>query len=60
MRNIEHLVGGSAWSGKSEQTAVVFNPALGKPIAKVRLATEADINHVIEVEIGRASCRERV
>ena len=49
MRNIEHLVGGSAWSGKSEQTAVVFNPALGKPIAKVRLATEADINHVIEV-----------
>ena len=49
MRNIEHLIAGSTWSGGSERTADVFNPALGKPIAKVRLADESDINHVVEV-----------
>ncbi|RCW63191.1 CoA-acylating methylmalonate-semialdehyde dehydrogenase [Pseudorhodoferax soli] len=49
MKLIEHLVAGKAWRGKSERTADIINPALGKSIGKVRLATKEDVDAVLEV-----------
>ena len=49
MRAIEHFVAGSSWQGQSTRTTDVYNPALGRPIAKVRLASAADVAHVVEL-----------
>ena len=49
MKVIDHLVSGKSWSGNSERTIDVINPALGSAIGKVRLATKEDVAHVVEV-----------
>ena len=48
MKVIEHLVAGRSWRGRSERTADVVNPALGKAIGQVRLATKEDVAHVVD------------
>lgn len=49
MKIIDHLVAGRSWQGDSTRMSDVFNPALGVPIAKVRLATKSDVNQVIQI-----------
>ena len=47
MHTIDHLVAGKIWQGRSTRTAEVFNPATGKAIAAVRLATAEDVDEVV-------------
>jgi malonate-semialdehyde dehydrogenase (acetylating)/methylmalonate-semialdehyde dehydrogenase len=49
MNVLNHSVAGRSWQGDSTRTADIVNPALGKPSAKVRLASAADVAHVVEV-----------
>jgi malonate-semialdehyde dehydrogenase (acetylating)/methylmalonate-semialdehyde dehydrogenase len=49
MNVLNHFVAGRSWQGDSTRTADIVNPALGKPSAKVRLASAADVAHVVEV-----------
>jgi malonate-semialdehyde dehydrogenase (acetylating)/methylmalonate-semialdehyde dehydrogenase len=44
---IDHWVDGAAWSGASERTAPVYNPALGIVQREVRLASTADVDAVV-------------
>ncbi|MFV0298043.1 MAG: CoA-acylating methylmalonate-semialdehyde dehydrogenase [Hyphomicrobiaceae bacterium] len=49
MAVLDHLVSGQRWQGGSARTADVFNPATGKVISKVRLASAADIDEVVRI-----------
>src|SRR5690242_10644748 len=49
MKTIDHYVAGRSWKGDSSRTADVMNPALGKPIGQVRLASAADVAQAVEV-----------
>ena len=46
---VEHVVGGKEFSGASERTAPVFDPALGVPTKQVRLASTADMDAAVQV-----------
>ena len=48
MKTIEHFVGGKSFSGDSERTGKVFNPATGDQSSEVKLASLKDVNHAIE------------
>ena len=52
MRVIDHLVAGRAWQGRSERMTEVMNPALGRPIAKLRLASAGDVAAVVDSRPG--------
>ena len=52
---IEHWVDGRSWSGSSTRTAPVFDPATGAVAAEVRLASAADVDHVVAVARARPS-----
>ena len=49
MNMINHLVAGKSWQGESSRTSNVFNPATGKPIAELRLASTKDVDEVVKV-----------
>jgi malonate-semialdehyde dehydrogenase (acetylating) / methylmalonate-semialdehyde dehydrogenase len=46
---IDHFVGGASFVGASKRTAPVYDPALGVATKEVRLATEADVAHAVDV-----------
>ncbi|WP_426323804.1 CoA-acylating methylmalonate-semialdehyde dehydrogenase [Microbacterium sp. E-13] len=46
---LDHWVGGAPWSGASERTGQVFNPALGKIQKEVRFASRADVGEAVDV-----------
>jgi malonate-semialdehyde dehydrogenase (acetylating)/methylmalonate-semialdehyde dehydrogenase len=48
MHTIGHFVGGRAVTAAGGRTQDVFNPALGQPVAKVALASAAEVAAVIE------------
>ena len=45
---LEHWVRGGAWSGESERTGQVFNPALGTVQKHVRFASKADVAAAVD------------
>ncbi len=47
MRTIEHWVGGKPHEGVSDRFAPVWNPASGEQQARVRLATQADVEAAV-------------
>ena len=47
MRTIGHFIDGVETSGNSAEFQDVFNPATGEPIARVALATEADLEAAV-------------
>jgi malonate-semialdehyde dehydrogenase (acetylating)/methylmalonate-semialdehyde dehydrogenase len=47
MRMVQHFVSGTTWSGGSNKQGDIYNPATGKVIAKVALASAADVDHVV-------------
>src|SRR5690606_11038759 len=49
---LDHWVGGSAWTGESERTGPVFNPAQGRVQKEVRLASSADVDAAVAVAPG--------
>ena len=49
IKNITHHIGGKAWSGKSERSGDVYNPATGKITGKVDFATSEVIDYAIDV-----------
>ena len=49
---LDHWVGGSAWTGESERTGPVFNPAQGRVQKEVRLASTADVDAAVAVASG--------
>ena len=51
MQVIDNLVNGQRWTGASTRFSDVLNPALGRPIAQVRLASVADVDSVVRVAL---------
>lgn len=49
MKKITHLVNGTAWSGDSQKTVSIENPATGKTVAQLALASKSDVDHVVDV-----------
>ena len=49
MKKITHLVNGIAWSGDSQKTVAVENPATGKAVAELTLASKVDVDHVVDI-----------
>ncbi|WP_312410254.1 CoA-acylating methylmalonate-semialdehyde dehydrogenase [Shinella sp.] len=49
MNTVQHFVDGKIWAGNSGRSADVFNPALGTAMAKVALASAADVADVIAI-----------
>ncbi|MCC3765791.1 CoA-acylating methylmalonate-semialdehyde dehydrogenase [Glycomyces sp. TRM65418] len=47
MTTIEHWIGGKPAAGESERFAPVWNPATGEEQARVRLATESDVDAAV-------------
>ncbi len=47
MKLIEHFVNGKTFSGVSNRTGKVFNPATGEKSAEVKLASKKDIDHAV-------------
>jgi malonate-semialdehyde dehydrogenase (acetylating)/methylmalonate-semialdehyde dehydrogenase len=45
---IRHWVGNEPWEGTGERAGDVFNPATGETIARVRFASRADVDRVVE------------
>lgn len=48
MKTIGHFLSNSPWSGTSDRTSDIFNPATGAVTGKVTLATTADVDKVVE------------
>src|ERR687897_3271154 len=48
MRDIGHFIGGKAVRGTSGRTADVYQPMTGEVIAKVALASKADVRRAVE------------
>jgi malonate-semialdehyde dehydrogenase (acetylating)/methylmalonate-semialdehyde dehydrogenase len=65
-KRITHHIGGSYWTGTSERTSDVFNPATGKVTAKVDLASAATVDYAVniaskaQIEWRHASLAKRV
>ncbi len=49
MKLIEHYVGGKIFSGKSDRTGKVFNPATGEQSSKVKLASKDDLDESVKI-----------
>lgn len=49
MQIIDHLVAGAIWQGQSQRTADIFNPATGKAVGQVRMASKEDVDHIVNV-----------
>ena len=49
MELIEHYVGGKKFSGESNRTGKVFNPATGEQSAEVKLASKSDLNEAVKI-----------
>ena len=49
MRTIQHFVGGKVFSGNSNRTGKVFNPATGEQSAEVKLASTKDVNDAVSI-----------
>ena len=49
MREIGHFIGGRHTPGGSGRFGDVFNPALGEVVAKVALASTAEVDHAVEI-----------
>ena len=45
---VEHVVGGKSYSGTSDRTAPVFDPALGVATKQVRLASAEDVDAAVQ------------
>jgi len=50
-KTIDHLVAGKAWQGGSTRFADVFNPATGQVTGKLRLASAADVDAVVQTAL---------
>ena len=48
MRNIGHFIGGKEVAGTSGRTADVYQPMTGEVIAKVALASKAELRAAVE------------
>jgi malonate-semialdehyde dehydrogenase (acetylating)/methylmalonate-semialdehyde dehydrogenase len=48
MKTVQHWIGGSATSGASTRTALVWNPATGEQQSEVLLAEPADVEHAVD------------
>jgi malonate-semialdehyde dehydrogenase (acetylating)/methylmalonate-semialdehyde dehydrogenase len=51
---IGHYIGGKHTPGSSERTAPVFNPATGREVARVAMASAADVRHAVRAALGAA------
>ena len=51
---VEHWVAGGPWSGQSDRTGEVYNPALGTVQREVRFATVDDVAHAVSVASAAA------
>jgi len=49
IRAISHHIGGEYWSGQSDRTGDVYNPATGKITGKVDFASVSVIDHAVDV-----------
>ena len=49
MKLIEHFVNGKLFSGSSDRTGKVFNPATGEQESEVKLASKSDLDHAVEI-----------
>ena len=49
MSNVGHFLSNKSWPGGSERIGDVYNPATGAIIAKVMLASKADVDAVVDV-----------
>ncbi len=49
MKIIDHFVEGKNYSGNSERTSIIYNPATGEATAKVKLGSTKDLNSAVEV-----------
>ena len=47
MRNTQHFVDGASWSGSSNRTGDIYNPATGEVTGQLSLASKADVDHAI-------------
>jgi malonate-semialdehyde dehydrogenase (acetylating)/methylmalonate-semialdehyde dehydrogenase len=52
MRSIGHFIGGKEIAGTSGRTADVFQPMTGEVIAKVALASKAELRGAVENAAG--------
>ena len=48
MSVIKHFVDGKSYEGSSKRTSKIFNPATGKNISNVILASKADIDFSVD------------
>ncbi len=55
LREILHLVDGKSFTGSGERTAPVYDPATGEEQARVRLASRADVDHVVASAVSAAT-----
>jgi malonate-semialdehyde dehydrogenase (acetylating) / methylmalonate-semialdehyde dehydrogenase len=55
LREIVHFVDGKPFAGVGERTGPVYNPATGEQQAVVRLASTADVDHVVASAVSAAA-----
>src|SRR5512146_3325694 len=44
---VDHWIDGAPAPGESDRSGVVYNPATGKPSARVRFASSADVDRAV-------------
>ncbi len=49
IERITHLIGGTPWTGVSERTSKVYNPATGEVTGELDLASAATVDEVVKV-----------
>jgi malonate-semialdehyde dehydrogenase (acetylating)/methylmalonate-semialdehyde dehydrogenase len=49
IRTIHHWVGGAIYSSGLERRGVVWDPATGRPQARVEFASPSDVNHAVRI-----------
>jgi malonate-semialdehyde dehydrogenase (acetylating)/methylmalonate-semialdehyde dehydrogenase len=55
VRMIDHRLDGKPFSGASERTGPVYNPATGRTQARVRLAAAADVDEIVASSVAAAA-----
>src|SRR6056297_4067331 len=48
MKTVGHFLSNAPWSGTSDRTSDIYNPATGAVSGKVTLASTADVDKVVE------------
>lgn len=48
MKTVGHFLSNAPWSGTSDRTSDIYNPATGAVTGKVKLASTADVDKVVE------------